>query len=119
MAGREEEGGEETLTSMNQLFFGDNLQALNHVREREKAEIGLLISLEEPTRGMKADAASAGFYTSDVGKQFSRVQILTIDGLLSGNQRAEHPEYIKNVNFKKAKREARPKVNKTLFDPDQ
>ncbi len=97
----------------------DDIRALDGVRSREKAERGLLISLNEPTRGMKSDAASVGFYTSDVGKQFARVQLFTIDGLLSGNQRAEHPEYIKNVNFKKAKREVRPKENKTLFDADE
>ena len=34
------------------------------LREREPAEIALFISLETPTKGMIADAASAGFYTS-------------------------------------------------------
>jgi hypothetical protein len=56
----------------------DDVRALNHVREREAAEIALFISLEEPTKGMIADAASAGFYTSVSGKKFPRVQLLTI-----------------------------------------
>ena len=83
----------------------DDVRALNHVRERESAEIALLISLEAPTKGMIADAASAGFYTSAAGKKFPRVQLLTIEGLLSGKQRAEHPDHQPDLNFKKAKAE--------------
>lgn len=51
------------------------MRALNHVREREKAEI----SLEQltPVMVMVMDAASVGFYKGVVGKKF-----LTIDGLL-------------------------------------
>jgi DNA modification methylase len=84
----------------------DDVRALNHVREREAAEIALFISLEEPTKGMIADAASAGFYTSAAGNKIPRVQLLTIDGLLSGKQRAEHPDHQPDLNFKKAKAEA-------------
>jgi hypothetical protein len=62
----------------------DDVRSLMAVREREGAEIALFISLEEPTRGMIADAASAGFYESATGKKYPRVQLLTIDGLLSG-----------------------------------
>jgi site-specific DNA-methyltransferase (adenine-specific) len=82
------------------------VRALNHVRERKTAEIALFISLETPTKGMIADAASAGFYTSAAGKKFPRVQLLTIEGLLSGKQRAEHPDHQPDLNFKKAKAEA-------------
>jgi len=69
-------------------------------------EIGLFISLEEPTRGMVADAASAGFYESASGKKFPRVQPLTIEGLLNHTQRAEHPDHAPDLNFKKAKAES-------------
>jgi hypothetical protein len=37
------------------------MHALNHVREREKAEIALFIFLEQPAPAMVKDAASAGF----------------------------------------------------------
>lgn len=84
----------------------DDVRALNHVREREKAEIALLLTLAEPSAGMRADAASAGFYESANGKKVPRVQLLSIDGLLSGRQRAEHPDYAPNLNFKKAKPES-------------
>jgi hypothetical protein len=36
------------------------------------------------------------------------VQLLTIDSLLNGAQRAEHPDYEPDLNFKKAKAEANP-----------
>ena len=82
----------------------DDVRALNHVREREKAEIALFISLEQPTPAMVKDAASVGFYESATGKKFARVQLLlTINGLLDGTQRAEHPDYEPDLNFKKAK----------------
>ena len=84
----------------------DDVRALNHVRERELAEIALFISLETPTKGMIADAASAGFYTSATGKKYPRVQLLTIEELLVGKQRADHPDYQPDLNFKKAKQES-------------
>ena len=80
----------------------DDVRALNHVREREGAEIALFISLENPTQGMVKDAASAGFYTSANKQKFARVQLLTIEGLLSKEQRAEHPDYEPDLTFKKA-----------------
>ncbi|MFM2081615.1 MAG: hypothetical protein RL380_306, partial [Verrucomicrobiota bacterium] len=84
----------------------DDVRSLMAVREREAAEIALFISLEEPTRGMMADAASAGFYTDGAGRKFPRVQLLTIDGLLTGRHRAEHPDHAPDLNFKKAKAES-------------
>ena len=96
----------------------DDIRALNHVREREKAEIALLISLAEPSPKMRADAASAGVYSwGEDGKlKCSRLQLLTIEGLLDGSQRAEHPDYQPNVNFKKAKREKPTDRQKKLLD---
>ena len=99
----------------------DDVRALNHVREREKADIGLLISLHNPTAKMKADAASAGIYHggADGKTQYPRLQLLTIAGLLGNSQRAEHPDYIKNVNFKKARREVTKQKTKALFTGDE
>lgn len=84
----------------------DDVRSLMAVRERDGAEIGLFISLEEPTRGMVKDAASAGFYESATGKKYPRVQLLTIEGLLNHTQRAEHPDHAPDLNFKKAKAES-------------
>ena len=84
----------------------DDVRALNHVREREAAEFGYLLTLEPPSAGMVTDAASAGFYTSATGKKYPRLQILTIEGLMTGTQRAEHPDAAP-ANFKQAKKEAK------------
>ena len=53
--------------------------------DREKAQIGLFVTLEEPTRDMQAEAASAGVYTAAWSQErFPRVQILTVGALLHG-----------------------------------
>ena len=78
----------------------DDVRSLMGVRDREGAEIGVLISLAEPTKGMIADAASAGFYESPNGKKYPRLQLLTIEGLLAKTQRAEHPDYEPDLNSK-------------------
>lgn len=52
---------------------------------REKAEIGVLITLEPATKEMTKEAASAGVYRSDFWqKQYPRLQILTVEQLLAG-----------------------------------
>jgi len=73
---------------------------------REKAEVGLFVTLTEPTKAMTTEAVAAGFYESPNGKKFPRLQILTIEDLLSGQRRAEHPDYEPALNFKKAQAEA-------------
>ena len=53
--------------------------------EREKAALGLFITLEEPTSAMRTEAVSAGFYHSSVWqKDFPKIQIRTIAELLDG-----------------------------------
>lgn len=55
--------------------------------EREKAALGLLITLNEPTRDMIKEAASAGFYHSEFsGTKHAKLQILTIERLLEGHK---------------------------------
>lgn len=56
---------------------------LRGVVEREKADLGVLVSFDAPTRPMREDAASAGFYTSPWGKH-ARIQLLTVADLLAG-----------------------------------
>jgi site-specific DNA-methyltransferase (adenine-specific) len=68
---------------------GDNVTA-SMIRDlagtvaREKADIGVLITLTPPTAPMRKDAASHGFYTSPMGGKHQRIQILTIEQLLDG-----------------------------------
>lgn len=60
-----------------------DLQGLRGVVDREKADIGVLISFEPFTKPMKAEAATAGFYTSPWGKH-ARLQLLTVAEILEG-----------------------------------
>src|SRR5207253_207972 len=99
-------------------FKPDDVRALNSVRVREGAELAALISLHEPTATMRADAAAAGIYAGGPAgkkKQYARVQLLTIEGLLSRRERALHPDYVPDVNFKKARRED-AQAGKKLFE---
>ena len=75
---------------------------------REKAEIGLFITLEPPTGPMRGEAAAAGFYEPShfLEHRFPRVQILTIEELLSGAQ-AQYPRFAPEATFRKAPRRLR------------
>ena len=80
--------------------------------EREKAEIGVFITLASPTRPMEAEAASAGFYTSEPFEgvpmaQYPRVQILKVKDLLEGNKWAEYPRLAREDTFRRAPRRRR------------
>ena len=56
------------------------------VVEREQAAMGLFISLEPPTRDMRQEAASAGFFHSDLwARGFPEIQLRTVGEMLSGN----------------------------------
>ena len=56
-----------------------DIRDLSGVLEREKAAIGLFITLEESTRDMRTEAASGGFFHSDLwDRDFPKIQIRTI-----------------------------------------
>jgi site-specific DNA-methyltransferase (adenine-specific) len=73
------------------------------VLDREKAQIGALISLQAPTKDMRREAASAGFYSSPWGTRHPRVQLLTVSELLDG-KKVDMPQSNANVTLKKAPR---------------
>jgi site-specific DNA-methyltransferase (adenine-specific) len=52
--------------------------------DREKASMGLFITLEPPSQDMETEAATAGIYHSTNWGDFPKVQILTIEQLLHG-----------------------------------
>ena len=61
------------------------IRDLRGVVERERAAIGLFISLEPPTGPMRTEAASGGFHHSDLwSRDFPKVQMRTIAQLLDG-----------------------------------
>jgi site-specific DNA-methyltransferase (adenine-specific) len=90
---------------------------LAHVVEREQAEIGLFVTLAEPTQPMRTEAVKEGYYTSPAtGGNFARLQILTIAGLLEGREQALYPDLSQGATtFKKAKVEEKPVDQKKLF----
>jgi len=63
------------------------IRDLRGVMERENAEMGLLVTLEPPTKPMENEAVAAGFYSPETYPhlQFPRVQIATIEDILNGN----------------------------------
>jgi SAM-dependent methyltransferase len=54
------------------------------VVDREKAAMGVLLTMDEPTKNMRVEAASAGFYESPWGTKHPRIQIITVGELLDG-----------------------------------
>jgi site-specific DNA-methyltransferase (adenine-specific) len=62
-----------------------HLRDLRGVMARDKAVIGVLVSMREPTRQMRMEAASAGFYESPWNRQkYPRLQLLTVHEILNG-----------------------------------
>jgi hypothetical protein len=60
--------------------------------ENEKADIGVLINLQEPTQPMRTAAAEAGFYTSPGWqKKYPRLQLLTIADFFAGRGSTTRP----------------------------
>ncbi|MBI3050080.1 MAG: restriction endonuclease [Acidobacteria bacterium] len=84
-----------------------HVRDLREVVERGHAEIGVLIALDEPTAAMRKEAASAGFYASPWGTH-ARLQLLTVEDLLTGNI-IDRPPVQTSVTFKRAPK-ATPKV---------
>ena len=63
-----------------------DIRDLKGTVEREKASMGLFITLEPPTSAMTTEAVSAGLYHSDLWQtDFPRIQIRTVEELLAGN----------------------------------
>ena len=61
------------------------IRDLGHVIEREKAAIGVFITLSEPTEPMKTETVKAGFYQPEGwNRKFPKIQILTIADLSQG-----------------------------------
>jgi hypothetical protein len=83
-----------------------HVRDLRGVLEREKAEIGVLLTMQEPTPPMRKEAASAGFYESAWGKH-PRIQIFTVGELLDGASVDYPPSRHVDRTFKRAPRHRR------------
>ena len=82
----------------NKLYFGDNLDILREHIARN------VVTLAEPTRPMKEEAAAAGFYDAPrFGSEYPKLQILTIEGLMAGTERPRFPDLtLGRSTFKRA-----------------
>ncbi|AFY73855.1 adenine specific DNA methylase Mod [Synechococcus sp. PCC 7502] len=72
-----------------------------------KADLGFFITLAEPTKAMITEATKAGFYRAANGKDYPRVQIFTIEDLLSGTKKPEYLDLsLGDITFKRAEKES-------------
>lgn len=93
-----------------------HLRDLRGVLDREKADIGVLLCLEEPTKGMRKEVASGDFYHSPSwNSRHPRLQILTVAEILSGKAIDMPAQGQTNATHRRAPR-VRPKrsVNRRL-----
>ncbi len=91
------------------------IRDLRGVIERDKAEIGVFLCFEQPTKPMLKEAAEASFYKSSDGTSYQSLQILTIQQLLNGQQ-PQYPLHRRDATFKKAPR-SRPEAPTNLTLP--
>ena len=91
-----------------------HVRDLRGVMDREKAEIGVLLCMDEPTAAMRKEAASADFYTSPWGRH-PRLQILTVEDLLT-DKTIDRPPAQTSVTFKKAPKAQGKTLKETPLD---
>ncbi len=83
-----------------------HVRELKGTVEREKAAMGALITLDPPTSEMRTEAATAGFYESELfKKKFPKIQILSVREYFDEGLRAQFPRFTgRSIAFKKAPR---------------
>ncbi len=92
-----------------------DVRDLRGVVERENAQIGVLICMEKPTRDMRRESASAGFYKSH-WRTHPKLQILTIEELLAGHK-IDYPDIAGvNVTFRRAQKAKGKQKETQQFD---
>jgi DNA modification methylase len=81
----------------------------------QKFVAGILLTLEKPTKPMREEAADAGRYKSKLwhDKDYPKIQLLTIEGLLNGTERVEAPPQLNP--FAKAQREGKPEKQQQML----
>lgn len=92
------------------------IDALKGVVEKKNAQIGVFITLEEPTKPMKTGAISAGYYKSPLGHNYPKIQILTVKELLEG-RKIDYPVKARGIDatFRKAERHKEEGKQKEMF----
>ena len=90
-----------------------DIRDLCHVIDREKANIGIFISLETPSSAMKKEAFLKGYYKSPPGEKYPKIQILTLKEIFEG-KKPRLP--LKLDSFKRAQRYIKKVKNFTIFE---
>ncbi|MBE3118983.1 MAG: restriction endonuclease [Candidatus Atribacteria bacterium] len=86
-------------------LMANHVRDLRGVLDREKAAIGVLISMEEATKPMHTEAVTAGFFESKTwGRKYPKIQLLTIAELLAGKKIDMPPIKQVGATFKKAQK---------------
>ncbi len=63
------------------------LATLNSDRQREKAEFGILISMDTPTKAMREEIAAAGKYRHPLlNRDDDRIEVVTVEQILAGKR---------------------------------
>src|SRR5438552_16572760 len=102
MCDRQEKGGSLILAAL----LGD----VNN----QKFAAGVLLTLEPPTKPMVKEAVEAGRYKAKLyQKEFPKIQILTVEDLLTGKKRLEAPPQANP--FAKAEREAKQEKQEEML----
>jgi hypothetical protein len=80
------------------------IRDLRGVIEREGADVGVFLTLTEPSKPMVTEAAGAGQFVPEAGNAVPRIQIVTIEQAMALRDRAVRLP-LRVDNFKKAARE--------------
>jgi len=105
-----DEAGKPSKSAVVQVKSGHvsvtQIRDLCHVVEREKAALGLMITLEKPSQPMIEEAALAGYYHSaGWNRDYPRVQIRTIAQLLDGQTFEMPPSNVSLPQGEKVRRQ--------------
>lgn len=94
----------------------------NHIRElagmldKKDVKICVLLTLNDPSKKMRADAIAEGFYEYPTGQKFPRIQILTVQDLFDGKRPQYLDYYPDRAKMKKPVEERRIKYKEhSLF----
>ena len=92
-----------------------NIATLKGDVDREKAAVGLFVTLTEPTREMLREATAAGHFETPHHGAVPKIQILTVEDLLSG-KKPQLPDLSRGEQtFKKARTEEAKADQTKLF----
>jgi SAM-dependent methyltransferase len=96
-----------------------HVRDLRGVLDREQAEMGVFITLNDPTAPMRTEAAGGGFYASPWGTKHPRLQILTVSDLLQG-RKIDMPPSQDHRTFRRAPKAGRSTGSNLMlpFEPD-